>query len=121
MIQCTCPVCNQTGEYPQRYAHKWHRCKLGCRAIRTRMVIVPGGTGVLEEEVAEDWKEVIQRGKRVRWIAAAVGALLVPLPFLATALGLPWVVALGLAGVGAGVTAWGVSALTYACPKPAGL
>jgi len=122
-MPCTCPVCGLVSQYPEQYARKWHRCAGGC-AGRTRMLIVPDGVGMTEDEVRQAWQDRVRRG-RVGWaLLALAGLLLVPAPLVMPALGLslPWVALLVLTGVGATTAAKAAHlAATFETLPPAGL
>jgi hypothetical protein len=102
-VRCTCPVCRQTADYPERYAGKWHRCAAGCAVVGTRMLLVRDGTGVLERALIGDRQhevesEEVWRARARRVLLGSAGTLLVASPFLAL---LPRPISLALAGVGA--------------------
>ena len=78
-MPCTCPICERTVEYPERYVGKWHRCAAGCTS--TRMVIVPDGIGVSEDEVAIEWHEEVRIARISRAAMVACGMILVFAPF----------------------------------------
>lgn len=92
----TCPVCNQTADYPEHYAYKWHRCLAGCVAAGTRLFVIPDGVSEAEGEGGVP--------ARARWLAV-LPALAVLLPFLTEAGSVSWVLALLLAGLGAAIAA----------------
>lgn len=120
-VSCRCPVCNQTADYPARYAWKWHRCKAGC-AGTTRLVIVPDGTAILEAEIDARWQRAITRGKAARWALVAVGVGLVLGPLWLARTPLAGAPAGFVAACGLGLAIWAArAALSYWCRKPPGL
>jgi len=102
-VRCVCPVCNQPGDYPERYAHKWHRCVAGCQAAGTRLWLVPDGVARLSPPGVDESSPARFEPRSLALGAAA--ALLLGLPFVADPGSGTWLGALLAGGVGAGVLA----------------
>lgn len=122
-MRCTCPVCGGDAQYPERYAHKWHKCRAGCAPYPgTRLILVPGGVGVPEQQIEATWRRALRRGRRQRWAAAACGLALLTAPLLVGPLGFSWLAGLALGLLGAFVAgAASHAARTFWIPRPAGL
>ena len=98
-MRCVCPVCNQPGDYPERYAHKWHRCVAGCQAAGTRLWLVPEGVALLAPPRAEPSEPA---RFELRSLALGIAAAVVlGLPFVADPGSGAWLASLGAAGLGA--------------------
>ena len=124
-MRCTCPVCRATVEYPERYAHRWHRCRGGCApALGTRLLIVPDAVGRTEDEVRGRRHADARRLRRRGLGLACAAALLVPAPVVGARLKLPvprplLLAVSGLAAAAAAAAAH--HALTRTPRRPAGL
>lgn len=104
-MRSTCPVCNQTADYPDRYANKWHRCQAGCQVAGTRLLLVPDGVARLQETAAG---RGLQLDQQVVLSGIAL-VLVVALPFLVEPLGPAWYASLGVAGLAVAAAAWALT------------
>jgi hypothetical protein len=120
-VNCTCPICELSAEYPLEYAGKWHRCKAGC-AGTTRLLLGSGGLARTEASVVAEWRAGTLRGRLARGGLAAGLAVVSLTPVLGGGSGPGWVALLAVAGLAASGAAWAAhGASTYESPKPPGL
>jgi hypothetical protein len=120
-VNCTCPVCELTAQYPAEYEGKWHRCQAGC-AGNTRLLLVPEGVGVTEAAVAASWEADTLTGRVQRGALAVAAIPLVLAPLASSGNGALWLMLLAVSGVAAAALAGSAhAAWVYRAPKPPGL
>ncbi|RMG16742.1 MAG: hypothetical protein D6731_05445 [Planctomycetota bacterium] len=118
-MRCRCPVCNQTADYPERYAGKWHKCVAGCAPYPgTRLVIVPGGFGIPEVEVASAWRGAVLRGRLLRLAAGLFLLALAVAPLFCGAFPTAREVLVLWGGVGSALSCAALHAALRHTPRP---